>query len=475
MSSLNAIGRRQGREILAALDEAPFMPRHRIFVAALLAALAFDYQKPATLGFVIPGMREMFGLTQTSASYLAVAGLSGTLIGSIFWGFMADRVGRRLVLLWTVGLFSIASLCGLAMQYWQSLLACSVMGFGVGGEAPLVFALAAEYIPARLRGKTLLFLGIVGSTGGYALAAGVSAIAKTFYPEVFAWRILWLVGVIPAALVLVLRSRVIPESARYLLARGRVEEAKAAAESVVGPIAEVQGSEVGPQEPILAPPRQGLYGRTVILGLFSFAWGVANFGFITWLPTLLKKLGYTGATSSGYLALSALIALPALVVTTMLFTRWSTRGTLVLYAVAGGLTLVLLGAAATGGFLTPLILVAVSSLIFFFITSIGGAFPLYAAEVYPTVIRARRAGVVSAAGRFGGVLGPFLGGLWLTGGGSVLGLEMVLATVLIAAAAALHVAGVETRNLTLEQIGESQPEQRYLDAMTPQGQGRGDG
>ncbi len=68
----------QCREILAALDEAPFGRRHQLFVVALLAALAFDYQKPATLGFVIPGMREMFNITQTPASYLAVSGLTGT-------------------------------------------------------------------------------------------------------------------------------------------------------------------------------------------------------------------------------------------------------------------------------------------------------------------------------------------------------------------------------------------------------------
>ncbi len=245
----------------------------------------------------------MFGLTQTSASYLAVVGLTGTLIGSIFWGFMADRSGRRVVLLWTVGIFSAASLCGLAMEYWHSFIACTIMGFGVGGEAPLVFAIAAEYIPARFRGRTILFLGIVRSTLGYALATATSAVAKAFFPETFAWRILWLVGVIPAAMVVVLRSRVIPESARYLLARGRVAEARAAAESLVGPIAAVKVVQAKRDELACAQTSPNLYGRTAVLGLFSFGWGLANFGFITWLPTLLKQLGYTSSTSSGYLAL----------------------------------------------------------------------------------------------------------------------------------------------------------------------------
>ncbi|MBI4636935.1 MAG: MFS transporter [Candidatus Rokubacteria bacterium] len=394
----------------------------------------------------------MFNLSQTTASYLAVSGLTGTMLGSIFWGFMADRIGRRVVLLWTVGLFSVASLCGLAMEYWQSLLACFVMGVGVGGEAPLVFALAAEYIPARVRGRTILLLGIVGSTGGYALAAGTAAIVKSFYPEEFAWRLLWLVGLIPAALILVLRSKVVPESARYLLAHGRVEEARRAAQSLVGPIPAVAPVTGAQDSPASRAPTGKLYGRTVSLGFFSFAWGLANFGFITWMPTLLGKMGYSGATSSAYLALSALIALPALALTTLLFTRWSSWGTLVSYAAAGGLTLVLLGAAITGGIITPLLLVVVSGLALFFITSIGGAFPLYATEVYPTMMRTRRTGVVSAAGRFGAVLGPYVGGLWLSAGGSTFGLQAVLAACLISAAVILTLTAVETRGKTLEQI-----------------------
>ncbi len=450
---MDNLPRKDGQEIIAALDSAPFTRRHRLFLAALLAALAFDYMKPATLGFVMPGMREMFDLSQTAASYLAVSGLTGTMVGSMFWGFMADRIGRRRVLLWTVGIFSVASLCGLAMEYWQSLLACFVMGIGVGGEAPLVFALAAEYMPVKVRGRTILFLGIVGSTAGYALAAGTAAVVKAIYPEMFAWRLLWLVGVIPAALILVLRSKVIPESARYLLARGRVEEARRAAESLVGPIPDVAGREKGPGRPVIASADSRLYGRTVALSFFSFAWGLANFGFIVWLPTLLGKLGYGAATSSGYLALSALIALPALILTSLLFNGWSSRGTLVVYAMAGGLTLVCLGAVVTGALLTPVFLVLVISLAFLFITSIGGAFPLYAAEVYPTVMRGRRTGIVSAAGRLGAVIGPFAGGLWLTAGGSALGLESILAAALVVAALILAMVGLETRGKALEQIG----------------------
>lgn len=443
------------REITAAIDQAPFTRQHAAFVTVLLAALILDYAKPFSLSFIIPGMRAMWELSEVEGSYLAVAGLSGTVVGSIFWGFLADRIGRRTTLLWTIAIFSLTTICGLALQYWQSLLACFVMGFGVGGEIPIVFALAAEYLPIKARERTLLFLAIIGSTVGYMLAALIAWGASAVYPDDFAWRVIWLVQLIPAAvlLILIVRRRVLPESARYLLAKGRAGEARAAAESLIGPIDRVAVSREKAPDRSAPLSTARLYGRTAALSLFSFAWGLANFGFITWLPTLLRNLGYSGAVSSGYLALSALVAVPALLVTAHLLTRWSTRWTLSGYAVGGAAALLGLAGLVAAGSLTPLLLVAVSSLILFFITSIGGAFSLYAAEVFPTEIRARRSGIVAGLGKFGGVVGPYFGGVWLGAGGSMAGLQLPFAAALLAAAVVLALTGVETRGLSLEQVG----------------------
>lgn len=445
---------RDGQAIIAALDNAPLTRRHRVFLAALLAALTFDYAKPVTLSFVIPGMRAMWKLSAVEGSYLAVAGLSGTVLGSFFWGFMADRIGRRLTLIWTVSIFTISCLCGLGQQYWHSLLACLVMGFGVGGEAPIVFALAAEYVPVKVRAQSLLFMGMIGWLGGYVMAAAIATIFRSFLPESEAWRWMWLVQMLPAVLIIGLRSKIVPESARYLLNQGRVEEARSAAESMVGPIQparDLAHEESGKVQP-MAGPTPRLYGRTVALSFFSFAVGLVNFGFTIWLPTLLSTVGFTGGAASGYLALSALIALPALVITSLVLIRWGTLRTLVSYAVGGGLALSVLGLGASSNLLTPAFLVPVTSLIFFFITSIGGAFSFYGAEVFPTTIRVRRSGIVAALGKFGGVVGPYLGGVWLAGGGSWLGLQLPLAIALMAGAVVLAVMGVETHGRTLEQI-----------------------
>jgi putative MFS transporter len=443
--------------IIAAIEESPMTRRHWYFLIALLGALAFDSMKPATIGFVMPGMKEMFGLSPQTASYLGVSGLTGTFLGSLVWGYLGDRIGRKPGLLLTVTIFIVASFCGAAMEYWQSIVACFVMGFGVGGEVPLVFALAAEYIPARKRGQALLALGILGSALGFALAAGVATLSHLLLDSMNAWRLMWLFGLVPAAFILVLRSRIIPESARFLIARGRLREARLAAESLVGPIPDSEPSDEPPKTvPVRTPVARLLWKRylsqTLSLGLFAFSWGIANFGFVIWLPTLMTQLGYTNSQSSSYLALSALLAVPALAVSTWLYTRWSTKGTLVAYALGGGLAIAAMGAALGGALVSAPMLIGLASLTILFLTSLAGAYPIYTAEVFPTEIRSFDSGIVHAIGRIGSLLGPLVGGIWFTMGGSILSFEVALATMLAIAGILLAFTGRETRGMTLEQI-----------------------
>jgi len=447
-----ALRRKAEREIVGALDRAPFTRRHVIFTAAILASLFFDYGKPIALSFVIPGMRAMWNLSPQTGSLLAVFGLTGTTIGAITWGVLSDRIGRRATLLWTVGIFSVASLCGLALEYWNSLVACLIMGFGVGAEVPAV--LASEYIPAKYRGRTLLFLGLAGWLGGYAFTAGLSAIFHSFLPIHSAWRFIWLANILPGLLILWLRRRVIPESARFLLHHGRIEEARTAAESMVGPIPDVPPAETEEkaEEPMGALSSQKLFGRAAVAGFYALTVGFATFGFVVWLPTLLTGLGFTSSGSSAYLLLSALIALPALAITLPVLHRLGPRRTLIGYALGAGLALFAMSLGVARGAPAPVFLVLTISLVLFFIFSISGLLSLYAVEIFPTGMRGRFSGIIAALGRVGAVSGPFLVGVWLTRGGSIPGLQLGLAAFLGAAAVVLIVLRIETHGRTLEQI-----------------------
>lgn len=149
-------------------------------------------------------------------------GLGGTLIGAIFWGTVGDRIGRLRTLLVTIGIFSATSLInGFAVSFPMVVAVCFVMGFGVGGAVPLAFTMLAEYLPVRYRSRTVVIVGILAITGGYAIAS-IGAI--TLLPA-FGWRSLFLIGVLPAALI-VWMARAIPESPRFLCGKGRYAEAE---------------------------------------------------------------------------------------------------------------------------------------------------------------------------------------------------------------------------------------------------------
>jgi len=396
-------------QIARTLDEAPFSRRHALVVGALLAVLVFDHAKPFTLSFVIPGMRAMFGLGAEEASYLAVAGLTGTLLGSLFWGWLADRIGRRAVILWTLAVFSLSTVCGAMQAYWQSVLACLVMGFGVGGQIPAVFALAIELLPARSRARVLLFLALFSALLGYALAAGIAALAYTFFDDMNAWRAMWLAQLFPGVLVLLLRERILPESPRYLAARGRVQEARAAAERILGAAPE---QDAAPDRAPETGPVPRLYLRTAVLTAFALAWGIANFGFITWLPTLLMDLGYTGAATSAYLAFTALVTLPGFALTALLLKRRRTVALLSGYGLGGAAGFVGLGAALQWQ-PHPLVPFGLTAIVFLFVITLGALVTLHAAEAFPAAIRGARSGLIAGAGKLGAVIGPYLVALWL--------------------------------------------------------------
>jgi putative MFS transporter len=117
--------------------------------------------------------------------------------------------------------FIATSICGSMPSFALNMLMCFIMGLGVGGMLPIMFTIMAETIPARHRGWLLVLIG--GDVAGAYIIT--SWLAAALVPEL-SWRILWLIG-FPTGLVLILLSRWIPESPRFLLAHGRADEAAA--------------------------------------------------------------------------------------------------------------------------------------------------------------------------------------------------------------------------------------------------------
>ncbi|MBW8734604.1 MAG: MFS transporter, partial [Asticcacaulis sp.] len=201
-------------------EDAPLGLAHWGLMIVLVVALIIDVMKPASLGFVMPGLVKEYGIPKAQAALVPFFALIGTVTGSILWGIIADIYGRKASILLSAVVFVGTSICGAMPSLYWNIGMCFLMGAGAGGMLPVTYALLAETMPSKHRGWALVLVGGLGAVGGYFAASGFSALLV----PTFSWRILWLIN-LPTGLILILMGGLIPESAKFLLSRGRREEA----------------------------------------------------------------------------------------------------------------------------------------------------------------------------------------------------------------------------------------------------------
>jgi putative MFS transporter len=435
---------------------------HWTLIVVLIVALAIDVMKPATLGFVLPGMTREYAISQQVGGLLPLVALTGTTLGSIVWGRIGDVFGRRAAILLSALMFMGTAICGAIPAYGWNLAMCFLMGVSAGGMLPIAFTLMAETVPAAQRGWLLVALGGIGTSAGYLLAAGSAMLLE---PD-FSWRVLWLLG-FPTGAIILLLNRWIPESPRFLSSVGLENEARAVLAAFAGVHSPAAlRSAIEPVDPLalaagmpdeqhaVAGMRQLLRGRFARISwgliLCGVAWGLVNFGFLLWLPTNLVVLGIDAGATSSLLAGSAVLALPGIAVVVWLYHRWSSFKSLVLFI--GLTTLALLAFCAMALFEVRSATVTVAAAVALLV-SVSGVIAMlipYAAEIYPVRLRGTGSGVIAASSKFGGILGAALG---------VIGFfeHFVLSALCIALPMAvsgilLLASGIETRGIALEDI-----------------------
>jgi putative MFS transporter len=402
--------RQQAQQIrVRAMDDAPIRFQHVALLVVMALAVTIDVMKPTTLSFVAPGVAKEYGLKTAAnplgtipVTWLPIAGITGTVIGSLIWGWVGDRIGRRASILFAGILFVSTSICGAMPGFQWNLLMCFLMGIGAGGMLPIAFALIAEIIPARHRGWLIVLIG-GDIAGAYVITSWLAGMLTPTY----SWRILWLLG-LPTGVLLILLNRWIPESPRYLIASGRRAAAEVVMRRYGARIVEETEDDLVAETKVRDSFGQ-LFGRpfagaTLAIGGLAVAVGLLTYGFQFWVPTNLQHLGLTAVSSDYVLRNSALIGLPLTVVVALLYGFWNSRWTIILLSALTGLAVLVFSIFGDSVvhhkvLLSVLLVVPLSG-----ISSVAAVVTAYGAEIYPTRIRSRGAGLITGLTKAGGVL-----------------------------------------------------------------------
>ena len=407
----------------------------------------FDAMDLLLVGTVVAAVAREWGLTKPVVGWIITANLIGMFLGAALGGVVADRFGRKTVFAWTLLAYTLLS--GLSALAWSTVALAAIRffaGLGLGGELPVASTLVAELAPTERRGRTVVLLESFWAYGT-VLAALIGALVV----PTAGWRVALLIGTLPALYVFVIR-RAVPESPRYLLARGRIADARAAARTA-GIDAET------PREPARASLAtlfsRPFVRRTVMLWALWIALVFSYYGIFTWLPTLLAGKGFTLAESLWLNVAIAIFQIPGYYAAAALVERVGRKPTLVAFLALAAAGSFFFAGATLAAHPSPAAVIGWGAVIAFFNLGAWGVTYTYTPEQYPTAVRASGAGFAAGAGRLIGAFAPTLVGAMLVRFGSPYAVFVVFAAVMLAGALVVLLLGEETRGKSLEQTGEA--------------------
>jgi MFS transporter, putative metabolite:H+ symporter len=441
-------------DILARIERLPLSAwqiRTRIVVGT---ATFFDAFDALAITYVLPAVVPAWHLTPPAISWLISAGFVGQLVGALVGGALAERIGRRPMIIAAVlwfGVFSLA--CGWAWNY-ESLFALRVLqGLGLGAEVPVAATYISELAAAKGRGRFVLLFELVFPVGLVAVAV----MGRWIVPV--GWQYLFFIGGLPALFALFM-MRHLPESPRWLASRGRVGDAANAIAVIEREVQAATGKPLPPVEAVVpkiiakAATWRELFSvtyrqRTLVIWVAWFATYFVNYGLTTWLPTIYRTvfkvpleeaLSYGLMTQAFGLLTSFTCALAIDRVGRRVWFAMAFAG-----AAAALLTLGWIGPSSAERILVFAILTNMC------VSTLSLALYLYTAELYPTRVRALGTSTGTAWLRLASVLGPQVFGNTV-GNGSIGGAFVMFGLVALVACVVMALFATETKSRVLEEI-----------------------
>ncbi|WP_446901683.1 MFS transporter [Burkholderia sp. YIM B11467] len=418
-ASATAVQHPASRDVQRFIDTHPLSALQIRVVVLCLLIVAIDGIDIGLAAYIAPSVRREWGLSIAELSPVFVSGLVGMMVGSLIFGPLADRWGRRPVLLASVAFFGVSTLATLLIGdvFGLSVLRF-VCGMGIGGATPTAATLTAEYAPERRR-LSIITIMLCGNSLGSALGGVIASQVITR----FGWHAMLVIGgAVPIALLPALWFG-LPESMRFLALRrpDAQPELRALARHIAGSHGDAApGDDVvfvaTEREVTRASVRQLLSPAcargTMLLWTTFFMGLMVLFLMANWLPTILTTAGGSMRAASLTTALWSVGGTCGGLLLGQAMDRFPPHRVLALAYTAACVLIFTVGRV----YATPALLAPIVFLAGFCISGSQVGINGLAAEFYPTAVRATGVAWATGVGRVGSMLGSALGGYLLATG-----------------------------------------------------------
>lgn len=447
----------------ARLDRLPVSPWLGGIMSLLFLSWLIESYDVGLTGSVLPSLTQQFALSTGMKSFVAISANIGVVIGIIPAGRLADRFGRRRVLI--VGTLAYATLTfatGFA-QNAGGLIALRIAdGMAMGAVFPIPYVFASELCPPHRRGRFIAWADSFLSLG-YFLSPLLALILIPNVENTTGWRVMFMIGGLPIVFAL-LAWRFLPESPRWFESQGRWAEAEAvlvkmearairatgAPLAIIAPVEFVavlpQTVSSHPLRSIFVPPlrRRSMTLWATFGGTFFIFYSIQIF-----MPTAVTKMGYTLTSAFAFTAVIVGVSIPGKLLESWVIERWGRKPVIISF------TVIAAAASFAFGFVRGAVpILILGGLMSFFGIAVDPAVKTYTSESYPTEIRAWGVATTEGFGRLiSGVIGPSLIPVVLANFG-VGAVYSLVGTVALIAVVIVAVFGRETRDLTLEQSAD---------------------
>lgn len=391
------------------VNEGKFNRFHLGLLICCCLIIVFDMFDLVIYSSIVPIIMEEWSISPVEAGAIGSYGIFGMMLGAIFFGILADKFGRKNILILCVILFSIFTfLCAFAPGPLTFSTFRFIAGVGIGGVLPNVIAIMTDYAPKHLHNTMVSIVMCAFSVGG--ILAGFVGI---YFIPLLGWKSVYWVAAIPL-LIIPFMIKYFHDSPAILLVKGRIDELRYVLSkvndkvSLTPEIEFVTSTEIekDPSSPVIALFKNNRALGTVMIWIAFFMCLLMINGISIWLPNLMFSAGYALSSSLSFMIVLNIGAIIGTLILGGLADKFGVKKVLVPMFIMAAVSLTLLG--FKNNMIVLYLLVLITGACTMGAQNISYAF---VSQYYPSLMRSTAIGFASGIGRIGGIIGPTFGGI----------------------------------------------------------------